>query len=312
MQQLLSFLIALNGMLPAAADPATTRASVPAGWTPDVKAATAFANRRSGRVAFAVRTDERSWGRRPDHDVSSASVIKAMLLVAYLRHPDVRGRDLTAADRGLLAPMIRYSDNDSATRVHAYVGAGVGVTAVAERAGMKDFRPDPAWGRSQIDARDQSRFFLRLPDLVPRRHRGYALRLLGGIVPEQRWGVAKAVPRGWTLHFKGGWGSIDGEVSHQVGLLRRGRQRVSIAILTEAGPTHAYSEQTLEGVARRLVRGLERAPRPVPATEQPTASMPAIAAPDASAAPDATVAPDATAAPAQRIPMTELSPTMKR
>jgi hypothetical protein len=112
----------------------------------------------------------------------------------------------------------------------------------------------PAWGLSLITARDQTRFFLSLERLLPERHRAYALGLLRTIVPEQRWGVAQAIPKGWELYFKGGWGVA--RVDHQVGLLRRGEDRVAIAVLTVGSPSHAYAAATLEGVSRRLVRGL--------------------------------------------------------
>jgi hypothetical protein len=68
--------------------------------------------------------------------------------------------------------------------------------------------------------------------------------------------MARTIPRGWRLYFKGGWGDKPGSVDHQVGLLRRGRHRVAIAILTSGKPSTAYGQETLEGVARRLVRGL--------------------------------------------------------
>ncbi len=75
-------------------------------------------------------------------------------------------------------------------------------------------------------------------------------------MPEQRWGLARVAPKGWRLHFKGGWGSATGEVNHQVALLRRRDQRVAVAILTEGNPSHEYGARTLRGVAARLLRGL--------------------------------------------------------
>ena len=39
-------------------------------------------------------------------------------------------------------------------------------------------------------------------------------------------------------------------------LLRRGRRRVSVAILTTSSPSHAYAKETLRGVAALLLRGL--------------------------------------------------------
>ena len=84
--------------------------------------------------------------------------------------------------------------------------------------------------------------------------------LLNRIVPRQRWGVARAAPQGWGLFFKGGWGSGRGLVDHQVALLTRGKQRVAVAVLTHGSPNHTYATRTLEGVFRRLLRGLERKP----------------------------------------------------
>ena len=39
------------------------------------------------------------------------------------------------------------------------------------------------------------------------------------VVHTQRWGIAEVAPAGWTLYFKGGWGSGTGLVDHQVALL---------------------------------------------------------------------------------------------
>ncbi len=190
--------------------------------------------------------------RRP---VPSASVLKAMLLVAYLREPGVRDRPLRKADRDLLAPMIRWSDNGAATRVRDIVGNDA-LVRLARRVGMRAFTPAAIWGLSRIDAADQALFFLQVDRHVPSRHRGYALKLLSSIVPSQRWGIARVRPPGWALYFKGGWGSGSGAVDHQVALLRRGTRRVSVAILTTNSPNHAYGKQTLRGVAARLLRGL--------------------------------------------------------
>ena len=224
-------------------------------WRPDVAGAAAWAAQRQGTVTFAVRTPDRLRGRGLDRQFPSASVLKAMLMVSYLRRRDVRDRALEAADRALLAPMIRRSDNVTATRIRDIVG-NPAIVRLAETAGMTRFRVHPIWGLSLITARDQTRFFLGIEDLLPDRHRAYALRLLRRIVPSQRWGMARVVPERWTLHFKGGWGSGTGAVDHQVGLLRRGEHRVAIAVLTVGSPSHAYGKATLRGVARRLLRRL--------------------------------------------------------
>ena len=228
-------------------------------WKPGVSAAVKFALQRRGTIAFAIRTRTRIWGWHRTLGFPSASVVKAMLLVAYLNESSVRGRRLSAYERELLSSMIRWSDNDAATSVLALVGSR-GLHLVAYRSNMRFFTPvEGIWGTSTITAADQVRFLFRIDRLIPRRHRGYAMQLLASIVPWQRWGVAQVRPKGWKLYFKGGWQPGTTWVNHQVALLKRGPRRVSIAILTEYNESHEYGTETLRGIAARLLRGLSKA-----------------------------------------------------
>ena len=224
-------------------------------WRPDLEAAREYAATRAGTISFALRTPHRLYRSDAYRAYPSASVVKAMLMVAYLNHPAVRGRKLNGRDRALLDPMIRWSDNGAASQVRNFVGNGA-LEHLADRVGMGRFASAPSWGSSQITAAGQSKLFLRIDRYVVRRHRDTALRLLHTVIPAQRWGVGQVNPPGWRIHFKGGWGDGDGEVDHQVALLRRGRRRVAVAILTAANPSHAYGQQTLAGIARRLLHGL--------------------------------------------------------
>jgi len=242
---------------PAASLDASAPAAPPArAWQPGVRAAIAYAHTRAGEVSFAVRTAHRAWGWRVQRTVPSASVLKAMLLVAYLDDPRVRARALGPADHRLIDPMIERSDNEAATRVLQFVGAR-GVYGVASRAGMRRFSLDPdVWGLSRIDAADQARFFLHVDSHVVARHRAEAMHLLASVIPAQRWGIGRLRLPGWQLYFKGGWGSGTGEVEHQVVLLRHGPVRVSLAVLITDSPSHAYAKRTLQGVFERLLRHL--------------------------------------------------------
>jgi hypothetical protein len=208
-------------------------------WRADIRQAREYAQTRLGEISFGVRTTRGLRGVEVERTVPSASVVKAMLLVAYLRRPEVRGRALRGAERALLGPMIRRSDNSAASAVCNILGYPI--------------RP---WGLTPIDAAGQTRFFLHIERRIPRRHRRYALRLLRSVVPSQRWGIARVRPRGWALYFKGGWGSGTGWADHQVALLRRGRRRLAVAILITSSPSHAYGNETLRGVAARLLHGL--------------------------------------------------------
>ncbi len=227
-------------------------------WQPDVRGAIAYAHTRAGTASFAVRTERREWGWRVTRTAPSASVLKAMLLVAYLDDRRVRDRALSRSDRRLIYPMIQRSDNEAATSVLGFVGAA-GVYGVARRAGMRSFALDTSvWGLSRIDAADQSRFLLHIDRQVVRRHRAVAMHLLATVIPSQRWGIGRLRLPGWQLYFKGGWGAGTGEVEHQVVLLRHGAVRVSLAVLITDSPSHAYAKQTLQGLFARLLRGVGR------------------------------------------------------
>ena len=158
--------------------------------------------------------------------------------------------------------MIRRSDNAAASQVCNIVGTGRARAAGGARADARASTPPGRGACRRIDVADQTRFFLHIDRYVPRRHRRYALRLLGSIVPAQRWGIARVRPRGWALYFKGGWGSGTGWADHQVALLRRGRRRLAVAILITSSPSHEYGKETLRGIAARLLRGLRPDSRP--------------------------------------------------
>jgi hypothetical protein len=225
-------------------------------WTANAREAARYAKSRSGAESFAVIDARgRIHGRFLDRPRTSASVIKAMLLVAYLRQPSVRGRELTTYERGLLGPMIRASKNGPATTVLHLLGPGP-IYGLAEAAEMLGFRLDAHWGLSDLTARDQARFFRRIDLLVPARHRAYARRLLATIIPRQRWGIPPVAPDGWRLYFKGGWlERSDGWVINQVAQLRLGRRRLAVAVLTARDPTDAYGRATVRGIAERLLAG---------------------------------------------------------
>ena len=254
------------GLVVALGIPAPAGAVGPSRWGYRIAAAKTYAQSRAGTVAFAV-VDQRGrlHGYRGRAVAPSASLLKPILLVAYLRKASVRDRPLTDYERSLLGPMIRRSDNNSVPLLLDLVGR-VRLNHLARIIGMTSFGlVTPYWGHSTITPRDQARYFHRIDHYVPPRHRRYAMHLLATIVSSQRWGIAHVAPEGWRLYFKGGWSTGTGLVDHQVALLRLGKARVSLCITTRFNPDHEYGKQTLRGVARRLVGGRWRAaPTPGP------------------------------------------------
>lgn len=215
-----------------------------------------YARRRGGMVSFAVvDTKGRMRTREGGRLYASASVVKAMLLVAELRRLAESGLPLDPGTEDVLEAMIAWSDNDAADSIYARVG-DPGLLGVAEAAKMRRFTVAGYWGNAQVTAADLAHFFSRVRGLLPREHRRTGLRLLASVVPSQRWGLPKAAERGrWSVYFKGGWRATDsGELVHQAGWLKDGSRELTIAVLTDAQPSRLYAIHTVRGVADRLVR----------------------------------------------------------
>ncbi len=240
--------LALSGIVPAVAAPT---------WRPQLGPAIRWSGERQGEVTFAVKdTRGRLHMHRGRTKVPMASTLKVMFMVAYLRRGTVRDRKLRDSDKELLAPMIRRSDNDTATRIADMLGPRP-LNRLARKAGMRDFSYTRPWGLSQTSAGDQARFMFHLERFIPKRHRGHARWLLAHVIKPQRWGIGKVETAGWKKFFKGGWGSGTGAVDHQVVLLKRKNgAKVGLTVTTTNSPSHRYGKRTLRGIFRRLLRDL--------------------------------------------------------
>jgi hypothetical protein len=231
-----------------------------------VAAAQRWISRRQGRVAFAVADGRgRIKGVDAYRPFASASLVKAMLLVAYLDGLERAGEQLRPEARSRLDAMVRSSDNDAANTIFRDVGP-TGLSELAARARMEAFAAGPAWGASRVTAADQARFFRSLDRLLPPRYRELAWTLLARIAPEQSWGIPAVARPHWRVFFKGGWRpEPSGNVVHQAALLENGSEKLSLAVLSDANPSHEYGIETIRGVAQVL---LGRPPRR-PATRRP-------------------------------------------
>jgi zinc D-Ala-D-Ala dipeptidase len=233
-----------------------TRHALPARFPPTgrIRAVRRFLAKRGGINSWSLVD---SWGRAhgfaPHRVYVSASLVKAMLLVAYLR--GIGNRMPDGAERASLAPMITESSNDAADTVYYRVGDAA-LYRLAKLARMTSFSVAGYWGNAHFSAEDQARFFNRIDRLVPKRSRGYARGLLSSIVSYQRWGFSSfAGAAGFRTFFKGGWRGTDlGQLVHEAALFERRDTRASMAVLTDGNPSHDYGTETLRGVAQRVFR----------------------------------------------------------
>jgi hypothetical protein len=220
----------------------------------DVIAAARYLSQRAGRDAFAVVDDRgRLAGVDIHRRVHSASVVKSMLLVAYLKMLAQERRQLDAASQSLLYPMIHTSDNAAAAAVLSIVGQG-GLNRVARDARMRDYEPASGWWAfTEVSAADLARFFFHLDSLIPRRFLGYARWLLSTIEPGQSWGVPTVARPSFRVLFKGGWLPRSEGLVDQAARLERPHIVLALAVLTTGNPSMAYGEETIEGLTARLL-----------------------------------------------------------
>jgi hypothetical protein len=222
-----------------------------------VAAAARYLEGRAGLTSFAVEDSSgRLAGLRVREHFVTASVVKVMMLVAYLRMLDSRHSGLGPADTSLLYPMIHESSNNAASAVLGIVG-GEALLRVARDVGMQDYAPGTGWWAfTQTSAADQARLMYALPRLIPARFYGYASYLMSGIEPSQSWGIPPVARPRWQVLFKTGWLPEEG-VFTEVARLQRGGITFTVAVLTSGEPSMTYGQQTIEGLAERL---LGRAP----------------------------------------------------
>jgi D-alanyl-D-alanine dipeptidase len=220
-----------------------------------IRAAEAFVSKRATSSFALIDSGGRLHGHAIHRRYASGSIVKVMLLVAYLRR--LEGRMPPAADQKLLHTMIVLSGNKVASIIQGKVGTAA-LWEVARDAGMRDFSVSGSWGSALISAADQARFFRRFDRMIPAGTRDYARDLMSSIDRRQRWGFPRpALDLGFEAFFKIGWrATAAGRLVHAVGMFERDGERVSLAVLTDGNPSHDYGTDTIRGAAERAFRGV--------------------------------------------------------
>jgi hypothetical protein len=209
---------------------------------------------RAGTNAFAVIDDHGTLAGIDVHRrYHSASIVKSMLLVAYLRMLADQRRPLDGASQALLYPMIHSSDNSAASAVLAVVGQAA-LDRVARDAHMTDYQASSGWwALTDVSAADLARFFLNQDAMIPSQFDGYARWLLSRIEPSQSWGIPAIARPEFQVFFKGGWLPQAEGLVNQVARLERSGIVFAASVMTMDDPSMQYGEQTIEGVALRLL-----------------------------------------------------------
>lgn len=244
---------------------------------PDLKATLdkQLGSRRGDVSAYAVdlRTGQTvHYGQ--GSGMATASMVKLDILLTFLLQEQREGTMPSSAETALATQMIYNSDNDAASDLWSEIGAGSGISAANHRFGLSATTPDPAgyWGATTTSAADQVRLMrlvLEPNKLLSDASRAYALKLLEGVEPDQRWGVSAANDRGpadQALALKNGWlpRSVDGGrwVVNSVGRVTAAGDPVVLAVLTRRSTTIDNGIALVETTAKAMRNSLVGTPVP--------------------------------------------------
>ncbi|MFC6576712.1 serine hydrolase [Planomonospora parontospora] len=259
------------GPPPAVVWPAPSAAAAPPG-PPEMSGAELtrtldrFLGAHGGDITAAVRdlSTGRAYHYHPDLQLPTASTSKVDILMALLlRTP---WRELGTAARRDADRMIRLSDNDAADRLYERIGLETGLAEANRRFGLERTYAPPGrcvdlycWGITRTTAEDQLRLLAALvTETSPLRaeDRGQVVRLMGEVIPEQRWGISAAACEGDRVALKNGWlrrVSNGRWVVVSAGLIRGRGHDYAVAVLTEDNGSMGAGVLRVEGTAERML-----------------------------------------------------------
>lgn len=229
------------------------------------RAARSYLATRSGSVLGAVYdvSTGRVWTLGQGGPQDEASIVKVDILETLLAQHHATGTPLSASDVTLAQEMIEDSDNDAATALWDEVGGTRGIGAFNGSVGLTHTTPSacvvcagfawPGWGLSTTTASDQIallRELLQRNGLLSHAEQSFALGLMEGVTPSQRWGVAGGVSMTATVALKNGWLPLtdadDDWQINSIGWISGAGRDYLIAVLTTGDPTEQYGIDTID------------------------------------------------------------------
>jgi beta-lactamase class A len=194
----------------------------------------------------------------------AASIVKADILAALLlRHQDAR-TPLTWPQAEMATVMIENSDDYAASYLWNAAGGAAGIVAANSALRLTHTSPSEAgsWGTTSTTVTDQLRL---LTDLTGAKSplsaaaRDYVLGLMTSVEADQRWGVPAAAGPGSRYAVKDGWlASAGAWVVNSIGVVRRDRQELLIAVLADGEPTKAAGVAVDRAAAVAAARAITR------------------------------------------------------
>jgi hypothetical protein len=140
----------------------------------------------------------------------TASSVKVLIMLAFLRGLEAAHRRPTDDQVALLTAMIEHSDNGAASVLNAAVGGAAGLQRFAKTLRLAGFQPGGSrgwgWGTLTTDAMARLlTLFQQGKVLSSAADTRLARALLGHVEEDQRFGVGWTAPAGATVQLKDGW-----------------------------------------------------------------------------------------------------------
>ena len=212
--------------------------------------------RRISAAVYDTRTGCQ-YRYRSDLRITTASVLKAEIMAAVILRAQRAGRGLTASERALITPMIRLSDNPSASSLWTSVGGVSGMAALDRELGLTETREASPWGLTSTSAADRNALLRQLVlgqwGPFSAASRATARAFLLDVAPSQRWGITAGVPSAWKVPLKNGFypSSCCGWRINTSGVVERPGGGAYVAtVLSDGWPNQASGVEAVEYVSR--------------------------------------------------------------
>ncbi|HEX6288466.1 MAG TPA: serine hydrolase [Herpetosiphonaceae bacterium] len=188
------------------------------------------------------------------------STAKVPIMVGVLNKAIREKRGVAGWEDRLLRSMIQQSSNDAATNLFIHVGGAGPLERYLRSIGIQNTNINPdGWGASTTTAQDMARLMTKLANctILNAKLCHYALELMRGVTPGQRWGVSAGVPDGLSVAVKNGWYPEDeGWAINSVGYIKGQRKRYAIAVYTRPNPSMRYGIDTIEAISAKIYPAL--------------------------------------------------------
>lgn len=265
------------GVAPASAATAVSCTSAKAGLaaklSKDIGVALAT---RKGSVALGVYEagTKTTCTVRATSAYDSASTVKVTVLATLLWDAKKHNRYLTSTEASLATAMITQSDNTATSKLWKQLGP-TKIKGFLAAAGMTRTTPGAGgyWGLTQINVTDEQKLLKLVTaknSVLSDNSRAYILKLMGKVVPSQRWGTPAGAPSTVAVHVKNGWlqRATHGWRVHSLGTFNGGGHDYTITVLTQDNSTMDYGVTTIQNIAKVIHKDL------VPATARTSLYVP--------------------------------------